>query len=597
LNVFIVFTLLLSIFIPQSVFAYTVSGDEANPTLTINKFEREPGALEGEPGTGGDQTPPSDATPLQGVEYTITQTHSYDPATDEWTEVTGGATLTETTDANGQAVFSTGNGLELGRYTVEETNGPDHVILNPETFSVDIPMTNKEGTELNYDVKIYPKNETIRSGAELIKKDADGNLLQGVGFTLYNEDGTVATDDEDNQIGELTTDANGKITVDNLAQGKYYFQETTTPDGFATNHTKIWFEVKKDTNGQDIVVDWTPVDGFVDANGHVTNYKEPEIEKDVEGQGHLDVDRDKEYKYNMTIKTPQDINKYKALGVTDTLDNRLEFIADGSITDGWEVTGTTKGNITFTQNGQELVWEVNDLSQLTPGEDITITFTAKIKPDAVLANGEVGIENTASLDFNNDNGHWTEKYPTDPTDPTDPVDPPTTPPVTVTPTEGGVQVIKVDASDNSITLEGAEFKLTTDEAGENVVNTTETGDVVTVNGTVHNGLLENLTTDANGEFSIEGLTPGTYYLHETKAPTYTDKDGNEKPYRLLTNAIEVTITDDVTSNEYEVMVENSKSGWELPTTGGIGSTLFTLFGLTLMGIALVLFLRRRNSAA
>ncbi|NWO15097.1 SpaH/EbpB family LPXTG-anchored major pilin [Virgibacillus sp.] len=587
LNIVLIVTLLLSVFLPQAALAYTVKGDESNPTLTIYKYEREPGATpEAGEGTGGEQTPPADATPLSDVEYTITQTHAYDPSTNKWTEVTDGEGFVETTDANGQVVITKADGLELGRYEVKETNGPDHVILNPGTFTVDIPMTNKAGDELNYDVKIYPKNETIRSNVELVKKDAEGNVLPGAGFTLYNADGTETTDKDGNAIGELMTDESGVIGIGNLAQGRYYFQETTAPEGYAINNTKLYFDVKKDDTGQNIVVEWKPEEGIVDENGHVRNYEKPEIEKDVEGVDAFEVDRDQEFKYNLTIATPKDVDKYKSLGVTDTLDDRLTFITDGSIADGWSVTGTDKSNINFNQEGQKLTWSVADLSQLTPGQEIKITFTAKIKPEAELLPEENGIPNEAELNFDNDKGGFN-----------DPEDPPTTPPVKVDPKEGGLKVLKVDKRDNAVKLPNAEFKLTTDKDGKKVVDTTNAGDVVTVNGDSFNGLLENLKTDENGEISIEGLTPGTYYLHETKAPTYTDDEGNEKPYRLLSIPVEATVTNDVISDNNQVMVENSKSGWNLPSTGGIGTIIFTLVGLTLIGIALALYFRRKKQEA
>src|SRR5699024_478896 len=119
------------------------------------------------------------------------------------------------------------------------------------------------------------------------------------------------------------------------------------------------------------------------------------------------------------------------------------------------------------------------------------------------------------------------------------------------------------------------------------------GTVITVGGEVHDGLLENLVTNADGEILIEGLTPGTYYLHETKAPTYTDEEGNEQSYRLLTKPIEIEVVN--SSENKEVTVENSKSGWELPTTGGIGTILFTVIGLALMTTAYLLYVRRRRA--
>src|SRR5699024_7408172 len=153
LNIFLVFTLLLSLILPGITFADEVDkpvilGDVDHPTLTIHKFEQEPGTDEGEAGTG---LPDQDAEgdPVEGVTYTLTQTHNYDVESDEWTEVTNGPVIEGTTGSNGTIVFTKDEGIELGRYEVQETDGPSHIILNPDTFSVDIPMTSKDGTTLN----------------------------------------------------------------------------------------------------------------------------------------------------------------------------------------------------------------------------------------------------------------------------------------------------------------------------------------------------------------------------------------------------------------------------------------------------------------
>ncbi|MDZ5711361.1 SpaH/EbpB family LPXTG-anchored major pilin [Jeotgalibacillus haloalkalitolerans] len=573
LGIFIPMVLLLSMVFPQMASAYTVLGDQNNPSLTIYKYAQEPGATS-TPGTGlPGETPVGD--PLEGVEFTLTQTHAFDPSTNEWTEVTGVTPIVAVTDPNGQIVLTNTEGLQLGRYEVQETDGPDSVILNTDVYSVDVPMTSQDGTTLNYDVNIYPKNEVVRGDAELIKVGEGGEILPGVVFGLYNA--------EDELLDELTTDAEGKITVENLASGTYYFQELQTVPGYTLNNTKIFFDVTQNEEGS--TVEWT--NSAINDGNVVTNYNVPEIEKDVEGTDFFAVDRDAEYTYNLTITTPGDIQNYSAIGVRDVLDPRLEYAGT------WTVTGTDASNIAFNQDGQTLTWEVVDLSQLTANQQITISFTSTIRPDAVLLPEETGIPNTATIHFDNDSGSFTE--PTDPNEPTDPEnpptveEPPTTPPVYVDPTEGALQILKVDKSDNSIVLEGAEFKLTTDQVGDNIVDAA--GTIITVNGAPFTGLLENLVTDASGQISIEGLTPGTYYLHETKAPTYTE-DGEEKPYRLLTAPLEVTVTDGVDENE--VTVENSKSGWELPTTGGMGGLLFTLIGLALMAIAAFALFRRKE---
>ena len=101
-------------------------------------------------------------------------------------------------------------------------------------------------------------------------------------------------------------------------------------------------------------------------------------------------------------------------------------------------------------------------------------------------------------------------------------------------------------------------------------------------------------TPASGKLDIDGLDLGTYYLLETKAP-----DG----YNLLANPIKIEIVDNnagdnAAAPDVEIpaqYVENS-SGVELPSTGGIGTTIFyTLGGLLAVGAAVFLVTKKRMS--
>lgn len=563
LNIVFAFALLAALFLPQMALAVAPTGGKSNPTLTIHKYEQEPGAEKGEDGTGMPGQNVKSGAPVPDVTYEITQTHSFDPGENEWKEVTAAPTITKKTNADGEAVFS---GLHLGRYEVKEVSGPAHILLNKEPFYVDIPMTNKEGTTLNYDVHVYPKNETIRKDVEFKKVGEDGKTLAGVSFDLYQANGEKAKDKDGNAITGLKTGNNGLIKVSGLAAGKYYFQETAVPAKYALNNTNIEFEVKKTGDKrEDITVAWTPVTGFVN-EGVVTNYFSPEIEKDANGQDKLQIDRNTEFPYNLTIKTPGDIKEYSKFIVTDQLDDRLEYI-----TDSWTVTGAEKSDFEFTKDGQLLTWKVTNFAALSGDKDIKITFKAKIHPDAELGDTESGIPNTANLEFDNSRG-WTGN--------TTPSSPPE-----VTPNNGGLTVTKVDASTGA-KLSGAEFRLT--DADGNAINVK--GTTVKVNKQKVDNL-EKLISDNDGKIEITGLTPGTFYLEETKAPTYTE-NGETKSYRLLVQPIEVTIEH---GKPAEVEVKNSKSGWLLPTTGGIGTVLFTSGGLSLMMAAMVMYARRRKS--
>lgn len=113
-----------------------------------------------------------------------------------------------------------------------------------------------------------------------------------------------------------------------------------------------------------------------------------------------------------------------------------------------------------------------------------------------------------------------------------------------------------------------------------------------------------LETTGTGDISIEGLNVGTYYLEETEAPA---------GYNKLTEPIEVeiTATTSVTSGSETVQYKNSsetsytpatdatvkvlnRAGTQLPSTGGIGTTLFYVIGGVLMAVAAVLLVTKKR---
>lgn len=101
-----------------------------------------------------------------------------------------------------------------------------------------------------------------------------------------------------------------------------------------------------------------------------------------------------------------------------------------------------------------------------------------------------------------------------------------------------------------------------------------------------------LTTDVNGKIEIDGLDADTYYLREVKAP-----DG----YNKLASDVEIAVTGSTTVDgelTYKTVVAkvNNQSGTELPSTGGIGTTIFYVIGGVLVISAAALLIAKRKKA-
>ena len=128
---------------------------------------------------------------------------------------------------------------------------------------------------------------------------------------------------------------------------------------------------------------------------------------------------------------------------------------------------------------------------------------------------------------------------------------------------------------------------------------------------------DTFTTNSEGKLTqqVRGLDKGTYYLEETKAPkgynvlsapvkvTISVSEADKKvTYSATTDGVDATVTNaqvDLTAaqNANQPVVTatiNNNSGTELPSTGGIGTTIFYIVGVILvLGAGILLVTRRR----
>ena len=217
---------------------------------------------------------------------------------------------------------------------------------------------------------------------------------------------------------------------------------------------------------------------------------------------------------------------------------------------------------------------------LKTNDVVVVTYSATVAENAAIAGA--GNTNKAKLEYNGK--HSTEEK------------------TTTYVWKLNVHKYTLDSTNNEVALSGAKFVLYrmdgTDKKYATLVSDKITGWVTDKN------IATTLETSGEGDILIKGLNEGTYYLEETEAPA---------GYNKLTEAIEVkiTATTSVTSGSEAVEYKNrsetfytpatdatvkvlNKAGTQLPSTGGIGTTLFYVIGGGLMAVAAVLLVAKKR---
>lgn len=480
------------------------------------------------------------------------------------------------------------------------------------THTVDVALD----WDLKFSVTDLPERVITITKTTPGENASDRLPLEGIQFDFY----CVAGRDE-YLAGEVMLPASGAeyiannsvpavpdytIVTDAKGQGTFNLTENNLPDGVYLVVEREHSAIVKPVDPFFVVVPGTTEDGTglvyqIDIYPKNTVRGNVKIEKDVIELGNDESSQDAYAPHTWIISAtiPADIGQAKSYVISDTLDNRLDFLGNVRVSvenaNGTIVAATLTEGVDYSLNVTDMDClqdpEANDSFRLSLTETgmrnvasaatvgithIRVYFDAQINANAVMGeqipnSAELYYRNSVNVSFN----------------------PKSDEPVVYT---GGAKLVKVDAKDNTIVLPGAEFKLyrkaTEAEVGDESVETVLIDGysepmvpVLFFNTASMDGeKADSTVSDAEGNIYVYGLAYGEYYLVETKSPA---------GYNLLGQPVVLTINATSHTDTAVVTVENV-SGTVLPETGGIGIEVFTCFGVMLMLTAAVLLLLQKK---
>ena len=383
--------------------------------------------------------------------------------------------------------------------------------------------------------------DTVGSSVTGVGSDADGQqlaaaVLAAAGTSIPDPDWTE----------EVTT--SGVVEVEDLQYG-YYIVESTREG--ATNY--VTFTLKAAT-----------------LTMREKNDALPKISKKVKGAdgGYYDgvsADFNTVLEYAITITAAAGTDTYV---ITDMLPAQIEYVTDSMkmTKDGTECELNVDYTVATDENGMGIITLMDDFrASLKDGDEFVISYKGKL-----LANMNIGTAytNSATLTYGTESkGDDAHVY------------------------SGSISFYKKD--NNNVNLADAKFVVQNKDG--KYAQLTPNGDDYDFAGWVdtQEAATVIITKGAATEITVRGLAAGTYTLVETQAPTGYIKGADT----------DVTINKTVDANNsvtgltlpIAATITNTK-GSELPSTGGIGTTIFYIAGGILVLCALALVIVKRKKA-
>ena len=563
--------------------------------------------------------------------------------------------MEQVTDENGTAVFGKSaaqeSTLDLGYYYVKETKTPANISSTPAAFVVSVPMTNQKenaGTKWIYDVVVYPKNVKTNAGVTIKKVGADGNdITANAQFILqkknsgdqwkYVAGGSGSYNYEVERFDDATKFTQG-TSITGLGKGSYRLFEVSVDFGYIMDGTIPYeFNIAGDgkiskANPGDKYLTFAQENGADNLKSAIITVKNerPDLEKTVKEGDTWKSESDKAFsannniEYRVKVTVPSNIAKLDTFKITDIPSNIIDDINSIKLYEDenlqTEVTDLEEDvDYTVTEAGDGFVLNFisADSGRVTKkfadkyvnGGTLYVHYQAKLKdgaPNTIVDENS----NTAKLEYSN--GIYPSSNESDMPNPGKEPDHAYTEDTAVFYTFR----FTINKTDGNKALPGAHFALYKCE------NSGLTEESKIKRGT----LIKKWETDDLSSFTADKLEAGYYYLIETKAPagynlltkpveikglnvqyktTWKDKSefvkdesGKWHLAKHERTKTEFTYEDGGVSHDFtgEQIVVNKK-GFTLPTTGGMGTVIFSVLGIALVLAGLLVITASRKKAA
>ena len=433
--------------------------------------------------------------------------------------------------------------------------GMSTMVFAAGTGSITITPPDDVDTTQTITYNIYKVFDADGNGSAISYKLVSGKTTAPAGFTVDTAgnvtyagtagateltqadiDAIAAYVANDVPVATVTSTGGAAAVAENLPNGYYYITTTT---------------------GTVVTIDSTNPSAQVKDKNIV-----PGVDKTITGASSMDEDGKKalaqvgtvvDYKAEITVGKGQ-----KGYVFKDTMGTGLTYVANSLTVAGM----TADTDYTLEVSGQNITVTFKDdaIKGLAQDSKITVTYQATVTSDALTVNAA---KNTATISYGNNSEFTSEPSETEVYNAK----------FTVTKKDGNNQPL----ADAGFVIKNADNRYYKLDNG--VVTWVDTIDAA-----------DEHKSDAQGAVpAFTGLADGTYTLIEKTVPAGYNKAAD--------STFTIAKGDYTTTNLEQTATVTNNSGEELPSTGGIGTTIFYIIGAILViGAGVVLVTRRRMNA-